>query len=69
MHEKEMVMPLTEDMCVGITYPPRNESFEERQLRLLESIDQSLKELVDGQRSMASSVSRVAVQSRSARPA
>lgn len=47
MHEKEMVMPLTEDMCVGSTYPPRNESFEERQLRLLESIDRKLGQLVD----------------------
>lgn len=47
MHEKEMVMPLTEDMCVGSTYPPRNESFEERQLRLLESIDRKLGKLLD----------------------
>lgn len=49
MHEKEMVMPLTEDMCVGSTYPPRNESFEERQLRLLESIDRKLGKLVEAQ--------------------
>lgn len=49
MHEKEMVMPLTEDMCVGSTYPPRDESFEERQLRLLESIDRKLGKLVQAQ--------------------
>ena len=57
MHEKEMVMPLTEDMCVGGAYPPRNESFEERQLRLLESIDRQLDEILDAGRCVAKGTS------------